>query len=238
MTPKKPSLNRRGFTLIELLTVISIIGVLAGFTVVVLGSVTKNRKIATARAELVIIKNTIDTYQARYNAYPPGNPGLALTNQLYFELSGVTVSNTPATFTTLDGAANISQANYSAAFNTIAYNNNNTLGGVMNCTKGGGEDAAAAKNFLSGLSSKNIGTYTNANGSTANILITAVGGPDSSYLAGLNAHGLSGNPFRYVYPGVKNPASYDLWVQLVIKPGVTNLVCNWSSASQVNTSDP
>jgi prepilin-type N-terminal cleavage/methylation domain-containing protein len=237
MTPKKTSLNRRGFTLIELLVVISIIGILAGFTVVVLGGVTKNRKIATARAELAIIKEALDNYHQKYNAYPPGNPGLALTNQLYFELTGVT--NSAGTFITLDGATNITQANYSAAFNTVAYNNNNiNLAGVVNCTKGSGEDAAAAKTFLSGLSSKNIGTYTNANLSPANILVTAVGGPDDRYLSGLCNEGFAGNPFRYVYPGVKNPASYDLWVQLVIKPGTTNLVCNWSSAAQVNTTDP
>ncbi|HTB85814.1 MAG TPA: prepilin-type N-terminal cleavage/methylation domain-containing protein [Candidatus Sulfotelmatobacter sp.] len=239
MTPKKTNPDRRGFTLIELLVVISIIGILAGFSLAVLGSVKNRQRVSTARAELTIIESALSTYQAKYSAYPPGNPGLAMTNQLYFELTGVTVTNTPAVFTTLDGATNITQANYSEAFNTVAYNNNNNnLVGVVNCSKGGGEDAAAAKTFLSGFSSKNIGTYTNANGATANVLVTAVGGPDAGYLAGLAREGFAGNPFRYVCPGVRNPSSYDLWVQLVIKPGVTNLVCNWSSAAQVNTSDP
>ena len=51
----------------------------------------------------------------------------------------------------------------------------------------------------------------------------------------LKAPGL--NPFRYVYPGVNNPSSYDLWVQLVIG-GKTNLVCNWSRQVQINSPLP
>ena len=228
MTPNKTNPARHGFTLIELLVVISIIGILAGFGIVVYGSVTKNRKVATARGELEIIKAALDLYHAKYNAYPPGNPGLALTNQLYYELSGVTLNSSTATFTTLDGSASITRPNYLSIFGS---------GGILNSTKGGGEDAAAAKNFLAGLSSKMFGTYTSGGIGVTN-LVTSVGGPDFTYLSGLSAHGFSGNPFRYVYPGVKNPNGYDLWVQVVTKPGTTNLVCNWSSANQVNTLDP
>ena len=73
--------------------------------------------------------------------------------------------------------------------------------------------------------------------------MTPVGGPDSSYnpvynsLAVTHNYNSDVNPWRYVYPGTKNPGSYDLWIQLVIA-GKTNLVCNWTKSVQINTSDP
>ncbi len=45
------------------------------------------------------------------------------------------------------------------------------------------------------------------------------------------------NPWRYVNPGINNPNSYDLWVQLVIS-GRTNLVCNWSKQTQLDSPLP
>jgi prepilin-type N-terminal cleavage/methylation domain-containing protein len=225
MIPKIKNQKSRGFTLVELLVVISIIGLLAGMVFVAGGVVKTKSKISTARGELEIIRSALDAYHAKYNAYPPSNPGLAMTNQLYYELSGVAFNSGTATFTTLDGAANLSQANFSSVFNAA---------GVLNSTKNsGGEDGASAKKFLSGLSSKMIGTF-----GSANVLVTSVGGSDERYLAALSAKGFSGNPFRYAYPGVKNPNGYDLWVQIVTKPGTTNLVCNWSKATQINTTDP
>jgi hypothetical protein len=41
-----------------------------------------------------------------------------------------------------------------------------------------------------------------------------------------------------MYPGTNNPKSYDLWVQLVIKPGTTNLICNWTKQIIVNSPLP
>ncbi len=91
------------------------------------------------------------------------------------------------------------------------------------------EDQTAAKNFLAGISSKQIATV----GGTT-ILVTSVRGPDANYqpLGQANV-----NPFRYRYPGTYNPTGYDLWVQLSIN-GQLNLICNWSRQTQVNTADP
>jgi prepilin-type N-terminal cleavage/methylation domain-containing protein len=234
MTPKKTNSGRGGFTLVELLVVISIIGILAGFTLAVLGAATRSHKISTARGEMAIIQAALDAYHAKYNAYPPSNQNStnlylpqndrSQLNQLYYELSGTTING--GNLVTLDGSASITSSGVQAAYN---------VGGFLNSTKGGGEDSAAAKNFIAGISSKMIfGQLTN-NGTPTTFLVTSVGGPDVSY----HPLGLSDvNPFRYVYPGVKNPSSYDLWVQLVTKPGTTNLVCNWSKATQINTADP
>jgi prepilin-type N-terminal cleavage/methylation domain-containing protein len=222
--------RRRAFTLIELLVVISIIGIIAGFTLVVFKSVGKSRKIAVAKAELAQLQIALDNYKAKYGVYPPGNRNAsasgyipALLNQIYYELAGTTIQG--VNFVTVDGITNIPVAGVSLAYG---------VGGFVNCSKGGGEDAAAAKSFLPSLTSKMVNYHVTNNGVLTTILVTSVGGPDDNYQP-LDASGI--NPFRYIYPGINNPNSYDLWVQLVIN-GQTNLVCNWSKAAQVNTSYP
>ena len=230
---KSQIVNRAAFTLIELLVVISIIGVLAAFTIPVLTSVKSNQYKKVARGELELIETALENYKAKYGAYPPSNKNSnyaspqasSMFSQLYYELSGVTHNTAAKTFTTLDGSATIYENQYTNAFD---------VGGVVNCSQGGGEDAASAKNFLSGLSSKQLNYYVTNNGVQTTMIVTSVGGPDDKYQP-LNASGL--NPFRYVYPGVNNPNGYDLWVQLVIK-GQTNLICNWSRQVIINSSLP
>ena len=227
---KSQIVNRAAFTLIELLVVISIIGVLAAFTIPVLTSVKSNQYKKVARGELELIETALENYKAKYGAYPPGNALAAsstytpaLLPQLYYELSGTT--NTGAYFVTLDGSSTLTSA-------STAYG----VGGLINCTKGSGEDAANAKNFLSGISQKML-YYNWTNGVATTILVTSVGGPDDKYHPLNPASGTGPNPFRYVYPGVNNPNGYDLWVQLVIK-GQTNLICNWSRQVIINSSLP
>ena len=96
-------------------------------------------------------------------------------------------------------------------------------------TKGNGDDATPAKNFLPSLKANRIAHVQNA-GVSISLLVTSVNGPDPQYqpLGVANA-----NPFRYVYPGVNNPNSYDLYVVLVIS-GQTNLICNWSKSVILN----
>jgi hypothetical protein len=76
--------------------------------------------------------------------------------------------------------------------------------------------------------------YVTNNTVLVTLLVTSVRGPDSTYqpLAAPDV-----NPFRYVYPGVHNPNGYDLWVNLVIN-GKTNLICNWNSATLINSGLP
>jgi len=237
------------FTLIELLVVISIIAVLAAFTIPVMKSLKKQQYIKNAQAEMQQLETALDNYKAKYGSYPPGNGNnntyylpandRSQFSQLYYELFGVTHTN--QAYTTLDGASTLTEAQYLAAYG---------VGGVVNTSMGGGEDAASAKNFLSGLSAKELFYNVTNRSAPTTMLVTSVGGPDPNYQplspVGVNIPGL--NPFRYVYPGVNNPGSYDLWVQLSIGSSftgvnaftVTNkyLVCNWSKSVQKNSPLP
>jgi prepilin-type N-terminal cleavage/methylation domain-containing protein len=221
------------FTLVELLVVIAIMAVLAGLSLVVVGQVKKTQWKSTATAELNQIESALEAYKAQYGVYPPSNANPtgtytspvtnSLLPQLYYELSGVTNQN-GTTYVTLDGSASIAVTDVQKAFG---------VAGFLNCSKGGVEDATAARNFLLGLRKGQIGTASD-NGVAITNILTSVRGPDSTYMP-LGV--LDANPFRYVYPGVNNPGSYDLWVQLSMS-GKTYLICNWTKAVAINNPLP
>ncbi len=232
------------FTLVELLVVISIIAVLAGLTFPVMKSVKKSQYISHTQAELGLLETAIQQYHAAYGFYPPSNPIYnpnipATTNQvmfspLYFELLGTTNNNpgnpNNGTYYTLDGSASISGGNVTGGFG---------VGGFINCTKSTAEDATAAKSFLSGLKPNQYNIYctnyyTVSSGVQVALLLASVGGPDQNYqpLPPSNF-----NPWRYVSPGINNPSSYDLWIQIQYG-GTKYLICNWSSQVQVNNPLP
>ena len=215
--------NARAFTLIELLVVIAVIGILAAFTFGSLKGVKRTQNLRTARGELEQIQAALDGYKAKYGFYPPANTNNFLMPSLYYELAGVTIVG--ADYVTLDGASKLPVGSVFTAYG---------LGGVINCTKGAGEDAVLAKNFLPDLKPNRMFYPITNNTVPTTVLITSVRGPDAGYRP-LAAEDV--NPFRYRYPGVNNPDSYDLWVQLVIG-GRTNLVCNWSRQVQINSPLP
>jgi prepilin-type N-terminal cleavage/methylation domain-containing protein len=223
---------RRGFTLIELLVVISIIAILAAFTIPVLKTVARKKILDRTTGEMAQIETAIDSYKAACGFYPPSNPDYNPNNSttwdqvmispLYFELLGTTNNN--GTYYTLDGSASIgaSTANMTSAFG---------VSGFINCSKSGsGEDAPPARNFLPGLNSNRFMSATN-NTVLATVLVASVGGPDQNYRPFYGTPNF--NPWRYVNPGANNPGSYDLWIQLVIS-GKTNLICNWNKQVQLN----
>jgi len=218
-----PAPARRAFTLIELLVVISIIGVLSGFILSVVGAAFKNKYVNSAKAEMAQIQLALERYKAAYGVYPPSNPNNFLVSPLVFELEGVTNNN--GVFTTLDGQWSVQSTKILSSFG---------VGGILNCDKGGGEDYVPAKVFLPGLKANEIGSVTNPAGSGnpgVAVLISSAGGPDLNYqpLGGQNL-----NPWRYnSFNPTNNPGSYDLWIQLKIS-GKTNLICNWSKQVQVN----
>jgi prepilin-type N-terminal cleavage/methylation domain-containing protein len=237
----------RGFTLIELLTVMAIIGILAAFTLSVMGKLKRQQYIKNAQAEMGQLETAIDRYKAAYGFYPPDNPCGSLVNQprgplvnqLYFELLGTTFNTTNTTYQSLDDPTIVvKQSDLGGIFGST---NGNCVNGFMNCTKpGSGEDTRAAQNFLPGLKPDQVVVFTNNfpnNMVPIKLIITAVGGPDITYLPlGPNAPGI--NPWRYNSSNpANNPGAYDLWVQLVIG-GQTNLVCNWSKQVQLNSPLP
>jgi prepilin-type N-terminal cleavage/methylation domain-containing protein len=228
------------FTLIELLTVIAIMGVLAALILPVMGAVKKHQYLYNTQAEMAQLETAIDRYKAAYGFYPPspttppaaGTPG-SYVNQLYYELVGTT-NNNNASYQTLDGSALIDVVQVPKAFPGI--------GGFMNCSKpNGGEESSVARNFLPDLKPNQVYPqpgYTNgANGATegVNLLIASVRGLYVQYQP-MAVQDL--NPWRYVCPGINNPGSYDLWIQLVFAPGQTNLICNWTKQVQINSPLP
>jgi prepilin-type N-terminal cleavage/methylation domain-containing protein len=229
--------HRRAFTLIELLVVISIIAVLAGFTFPVLKTVKKRQYISHTQAERDLLETAIQRYHDAYGFYPPSNPNYnpnnaatfsqAMFSPLYFELLGTTINSASGNYQTLDSSASIST-------NTATVQGGFGVGGFINCTKGSGEDAATAKNFLPGLKPNQFGVNVTNGSVPVVLLLGSVGGPDQNYLP-LNAPNV--NPWRYVSPGVNNPNSYDLWIQLSIS-GQKYLVCNWSGQVQINNPLP
>jgi prepilin-type N-terminal cleavage/methylation domain-containing protein len=234
--------NFPAFTLIELLVVISIIALLAAFTIPVLHTVARKKILDRTRGEMEQVITAIDSYKTAYGFYPPSNPNYnpansttwnnALYTPLYFELLGTTNNN--GTYYTLDGSASI-LVSALAATATSPFG----VSGFINCSKSGsGEDAPAARDFLPGLTPNRIGlgiTNTIDPAHPVALLLAAVGGPHPNYQP-LGGSGI--NPWRYVSPGINNPSSYDLWIQLVITPGTTNLICNWSKNVQLNSPLP
>jgi len=222
------------FTLIELLLVISIIAIIAAFTVPVISSIKRLAYVNKTKAEMAQIETAIERYKAAYGFYPPDNPGHMLTNQLYYELVGTMNTNT-VLYTTLDGRSQINAGQLNTLFGSTKVN------GFLNCTKSGaGEDTPVAKTFLPDLKAAQIGSYTNPPANKfsvgVDLLIASVGGPYQSYQP-LKYVGM--NPWRYNSSSpANNPGSYDLYVQLVIKPGQTNLICNWTKQVQINNPLP
>ena len=234
-----PPRRSSAFTLIELLTVISIIGVLAALLFPVLKGVKRQQFIRNAQAEMAQLETAIERYKATYGFYPPDNqlnPANPLMNQLYFELLGTTNVATPPgspSYQSLDDPSllPLSQANVSAVFG---------VNGFMNCsTPGSAEDARPAQRFLTGLKSGEITIFTNSSApnNPIKLIITSVGGPDTTYHP-LGAGALGINPWRYNSSNpTNNPGAYDLWIQLSIS-GKTNLICNWNKQVQYNSPLP
>ncbi len=241
-----------GFTLIELLIVIATIAILAALLMPVFAAVSKHAIIQRAQSERDQIETAIERYHSKYGFYPPGNaippvptvpptPNFpaALTNQLYYELVGTTNIGTAANpnFLTLDNRITNTPTLAQGIFG---------VSGFMNCSRGaGGEDAVSAQSFLTGLKSGQLANVPVAGG-TVSILCTAAKS-DPSYqpifpgttpgTPVTTVAGQAANPWRYLYPGVNNPQSYDLWIQIFVG-GKTNLICNWKTDPQINSPLP
>jgi prepilin-type N-terminal cleavage/methylation domain-containing protein len=224
----KCAARRRAFTLIELLTVIAVIGVLAALLFPAFSAVKRHALINHATAEMAQLETAIDRYKAAYGFYPPDNTNYPAINQLYYELTGTTLTN--GNFETLDGSSQIATNQVSTFFNVV---------GFINCTKpGAGEDAPKARNFLPDLKPNQIGVFTNGGGASANLIVSFIDWPTAATapISGAQTHN---NPWRYNSSSpTNNPGSYDLWLQIVFKPGQTNLICNWSKQVQINNPLP
>ena len=163
----------------------------------------RQQYIRNATAEMEQLETAIERYKAAYGFYPPDNqlnPGNPLTpnplmNQLYFELLGTTnMAPSPASpsYQSLDDPSlpPLSQGNVTAVFG---------VSGFMNCSKpGSAEDAREAQDFLPGLKANQVTIFTNSSApnNPVKLIITSVGGPDTTYHP-LGPGALGINPWRY-----------------------------------------
>jgi len=212
------AVSRLAFTLIELLVVIGIMAILAALIIPITGAVTRHKLRSRTRAELKSIESAIEDYKTKKGYYPPDNPGNPnYLNQLYYELSGTTVSN--GIYTTLDGNTSLDPATVQNPVYGKGFQ------GFVNTTKGAGDEGMAAQKFIRDLKPAQI-AETKAG---VKILVGSVGW-DSPVggLAQPPAKGPKVNPFRYVSTNpTNNPKSFDLWIDIIVQ-GKTNRVCNWS----------
>lgn len=213
---KTKAIGPRAFTLVELLIVIAIIAILAAMIFPVVGAVKRRAAISKAETELNQVKTSIELYKEKFGYYPPDNPLMPATNQLFYELSGTELGT--AGYKTLDGSETIQVAQVAQAFGP-------NVSGFVNTTKGGGDETASAKSFLKGLKPGQSETVTN-NGVRTRLLTCSVTWPANTPFEEIN-------PWRYNSSNpTNNPGSYDLWVDILIR-GKTNRISNWSQQAQI-----
>jgi type II secretory pathway pseudopilin PulG len=119
--------------LIELLTVIAVIGLLAALVTGLSGRSGIAGRQGRIRSELNQLITAIENYKSDYGHYPPDhtlpqqNPNdplvNAVTNQLFYELSGVVVDNANQRFHTAGGAETINSTTVKGFFNTDGFVN-------------------------------------------------------------------------------------------------------------------
>lgn len=209
---KSASRSLQAFTLIELLVVIAVIAILAGMIFPITGAVNRQKMRSKARSELYQVATLIEAYKTKLGHYPPDNPVDPRINPLYYELAGTRLNQ--ATFTTLDGASQITPAVATSTFG---------VGGFANSMQGaGGDEGRVATSFIRELKPGAVATLT----SRAKILVCTIPWPQNNDYKPAGLPGL--NPIRYRSSNLtNNPGSFEIWVDVLIG-NKTNRISNWS----------
>ena len=198
------------FTLIEMLVVISIMAMLAGLVVWGVSRAATTRKLNRVRTELQQLETVIDNYHENKGFYPPDNTNDCRKPPLFYELTGAT--NLGGKYATIKGdfptSANISELFY--------------IDGFVN------SDPDEVKNFFPEIKSVQHRTITNIAG-TPIIKLDALSVPlpGPTDLPSFDDDDRPINTWRYVSTKpTNNPASYDLWAEVVIG-GKVHIIGNW-----------
>ena len=208
--------NEKAFTLIELLVVIAIIGLLAGLVVAIGGPALRNARLKRASVELKSLETIIEEYKQKKGFYPPDNPTSTVTNQLFYELSGMLYTPPPAplNFKTITGVGSpLAVADVNTWFNTD---------GFVNSTQDQNENPVFSQSFSPGQYAE----VSSSPNKIVELLVCPVPGPNM--VKNLNT-GAELNPWNYNSSNpTNNPNSFDLWVDVSIG-SKTNRICNWSA---------
>ena len=217
---------RAAFTLIELLVVISIIALLASLVVGLAKHAGTNQKRSRVQAERDQIVTAIEAYKAHFGQYPPDNfsPSTGIvnpvTNQLFYELTGVLVEDVPPRFHARDREQQIPSAYVNLVFNREGFVN-------------AGTTPKEVKSFID-LKSSQRRTLRNPPNPDIEVLAVSVDWPANNPLfpppfnAYPDAQTRQVNPWRYVKTNpTNNPDGFDLWAEYV-EGGKIRIICNWS----------
>ena len=214
------------FTLIELLVVISIIALLAGLIVPLAKNAGVSGKRNRIRAELEQIVTAVEAYKAQFGEYPPDNVMLStktvnpVTNQLFYELTGVIVDDRSGVFRARDRQQGISSLTVQNVFHRDGFVNSGT-------------NPKEIKSFLPSLKASQRRAITSQSpGPEIEVLAVSVDWPnDSRFPPPINSTDPQirrVNPWRYTKTNpTNNSDGFDLWAEYV-EGGKIKIIGNWS----------
>ncbi len=214
------------FTLIELLVVISIIALLAGLIVGLARNAGQSNIRNRVQAERDQIITAIDAYKAHFGHYPPDNVAPsskivnAVTNQLFYELTGVIVDDRSRVFRARDRPQGIPIVSVQNFFHADGFVN-------------AGTNPKVIKSFLPSLKASQRRTISKAPNPDIEVLAVPLDWPanNPSFSPPFNSTDpqiRQVNPWRYVKTNpTNNPDSFDLWAEFV-EGGKIKVICNWS----------
>jgi len=218
------------FTLIEMLTVIAVIGLLAALVAglsSLSGAKSRQNRI---KAELNLLVMSIENFKGDFGHYPPDhvlpqqNPNDplvdAVTNQLFYELSGVIVDNVNRQFYTAGRTETITTATVNNFFNTDGFVNART------------DPKATPRAYFQPKSSQyaEISGPPPANTPDVEVLVVPVKWPLNRADQPTGRKGV--NPWRYVSTRpTNNVSSFDLWAEWVERKEV-KILSNWNPDPQ------
>jgi len=216
---KPPLTSRRGFSLIELLVVIAVIGVLTSIISGVSGTARKSSRIKRIEGQLAELQTLIDDYKSEMGFFPPdtqvmsggvvqmapnGKPQVdAVFNPLFYELTGtlVDIDNGLYRSVALPADTAIDGQTTELYFNREGFNNT-------------GRTEAELRYSYVGFSEKQ---YEEISPRDRSVHLLEVPMPWPAKFEDSNPNGSGAvNTWRYNSSNpTKNPASYDLWAEIV-----------------------
>jgi prepilin-type N-terminal cleavage/methylation domain-containing protein len=214
------------FTLIELLVVISIIALLASLIVGLARNAGQSNKRSRVQAEKDQIITAIDAYKAHFGHYPPDNVAPIskivnpVTNQLFYELTGVLVDEKQGKFRARDRQQGIRDATVRLFFNRDGFVN-------------AGTNPKELKSFISLKASQRRAISSQSPGPEIEVLAVTIDWPNDPkfpppFNNSTDPQIRRVNPWRYVSTNpTNNPDSYDLSAEFV-EGGKIKVICNWS----------